>query len=555
MVEIIEMTAFALRIAAPVLALIIMAVCFVSMNRGKREDKPLAYLYTSAEEEPYEVMFWENLIGRHDSCDIVVKDMYVSRNHAVLVGRNGKWYISDIDSRSGVAVNGQRIENRCPVGEGDKIQLGRTVLTMREPPKNRTRISHRHMSKSVSGTLLVILAAFYMFLLTIEAFIYVGDIKIFFPSVAFIMAMFGAYYVSVTVMKRPDFELETIAFLLSGTGVVMSATYVIEWGFKQIISMLAGLVIYAFIIWFIKVPDRSKYLHYIMAVAAIGLVASAMLFGTAVNGAANWIYIGGLSLQPAELAKVAYMFICAGTLDRIRKNRYVVGLFIITMVIFYMLYDISDIGMAAVFFGAFLIAVYMWSGNLKAVIVVTVAALLAVGVIILLKPYVADRFRVIGNVFEYSDGKGYQQSRALVFGASGGFFGLGIGNGNLRYIPISESDLMFSTLSEETGLFNALILVSAIAGLVLYARSVTVKSRSVFYSMAACAASGLLLFQAALHIFGGLGMIPMTGLTLPFMSYGGTSMMACWGLLAFIKSADERTYERISIRKRGETLI
>ena len=114
---------------------------------------------------------------------------------------------------------------------------------------------------------------------------------------------------------------------------------------------------------------------------------------------------------------------------------------------------------------------------------------------------------------------------------------------------------MFSTLSEETGLCNALILVIAIAGLVLYARSVTVKSRSVFYSMAACAASGLLLFQAALHIFGGLGMIPMTGLTLPFISYGGTSMMACWGLLAFIKSADERTYERISIRKRGETLI
>ena len=554
MVETIEMIAFALRIAAPALALIIIIVCFVSMNRGKREDKPLAYLFTSPDEEPYRIMFWENLIGRNESCDIVLKDMHVSRNHAVFVSRNGKWYISDIDSKSGVFVNGQKISGNCPIGEGDKIQLGKTVLTMREPPK-RTRIANKHRSKSVSGTLLVIMTAFYMLLLTIEAFIYVNDMKIFFPSVAFILAMFGAYYVSVTVMKRPDFELETIAFLLSGTGVVMSATYVTEWGFKQIVSMLIGLVIYAFIIWFIKVPDRSKYWHYIMAVVAIALVASAMIFGTAVNGAANWIYIGGFSLQPAELAKVAYMFICAGTLDRIRKNRYVVGLFIITMIIFYMLYDISDIGMAAVFFGAFLIAVYMWSGNLKAIVIVTVAALLAVGVIVLLKPYVADRFKVIGNVFEYSDGKGYQQARALVFGASGGFFGLGIGNGNLRYISISESDLMFSTLSEETGLCNALILVIAIAGLVLYARSVTVKSRSVFYSMAACAASGLLLFQAALHIFGGLGMIPMTGLTLPFISYGGTSMMACWGLLAFIKSADERTYERISIRKRGETLI
>ena len=549
------MTAFALRIASPVLALIIIILCFVSMNRGKRDDKPLAYLESSAREEPYPVMFWENLIGRNESCDIVLEDMNVSRNHAVLVSRNGKWYISDIDSKAGVVVNGQKIKKSCPIGESDRIQLGRTVLTMRDVMQNRTRISNKQRSRAVSSTLLVIMTAFYILLMTAEAFIYVNDMNIFFPSVAFILAMFGAYYVSCTIMKRPEFELETIAFLLSGTGIVMSATYVTEWGFKQIISMLIGLAIYAFIIRFIEVPDRSKYLHYIMAVAAIGLVGSAMLFGTTVNGAANWIYIGGFSLQPAELAKVAYMFICAGTLDRIRKNRYVVGLFIITMIIFYMLYDISDIGMAAVFFGAFLIAVYMWSGNLKAIVIVTLAALLAVGVIVMMKPYVADRFRVVGNVFEYSDGEGYQQARALIFGASGGFFGMGIGNGNLRYIPISESDLMFSTLSEEAGLFTALILVGAIAGFVLYARSVTVKSRSVFYSMAACAASGLLLFQAALHIFGGLGMIPMTGLTLPFVSYGGTSMMACWGLLAFIKSADERTYERVTIRKRGETLI
>ena len=99
-------------------------------------------------------------------------------------------------------------------------------------------------------------------------------------------------------------------------------------------------------------------------------------------------------------------------------------------------------------------------------------------------------------------------------------------------------------------------LLMAIGGLVIYARSMTVKSRSVFYSMAACSASGLLVFQAALHIFGGLGMIPMTGLTLPFLSYGGTSMMACWGLLAFIKSADERTFYRMKPKaKRGEVLI
>ena len=78
----------------------------------------------------------------------------------------------------------------------------------------------------------------------------------------------------------------------------------------------------------------------------------------------------------------------------------------------------------------------------------------------------------------------------------------------------------------------------------IYARGVTTRSRSAFYSMAACTAAGLLVFQAALNIFGVTDILPLTGVTLPFISYGGTSMIACWGLLSFIKAADERTYSQ-----------
>ena len=554
--ETVEMIAFALRIATPFLALVTLIICFVSMNRGKRDDKALALLYDEAADKTYKVMFWENLIGRNENSDIVIKeDMTVSRAHAVLFNRDKEWYISDIDSKAGVFVNGQKVMKNCPLQNGDKISLGSSVLILKDAARGRIRIAP-YDKRTFSGTMLVIMTAFYILMLAVEAFIYIKEVEIFFPAVTFIAAMFAFYWVSCTILKRPDFELETIALLLSGTGVVISSTFVIEWGFKQTVGAVIGMGIYSVIIWFIKVPDRSKYFRYIMAVVAIGLVASAMLFGQEKNGAANWINIGGMSLQPAELAKVAYIFICAGTLDRIRKTHYVVELFIITMAILYMLYDISDIGMALVFFGTFLIAIYMWSGSWKAVTVVMLIAMAAAAVIVIMKPYIAARFKVWGNVWEYASDEGYQQVHALICGASGGFFGLGAGNGNLRYIPISESDLIFSTLSEETGLFHVLILVSAIGGLVIYARSMTVKSRSVFYSMAACSASGLLVFQAALHIFGGLGIIPMTGLTLPFLSYGGTSMMACWGLLAFIKSADERTFYRMKPKaKRGEVLI
>ena len=554
--ETVEMIAFALRIATPFLALITLGICFISMNRGKRENKALALLHNETTDKTYKVMFWENLIGRNENSDIVIEDdMTVSRAHAVLFNRDKDWYISDIDSKAGVFVNGQKVIKNCPLQNGDKISLGSSVLTLKDAAKGRIRIAP-YDKRTFSGTMLVIMTAFYILMLAVEAFIYIKEVEIFFPAVTFIAAMFAFYWVSCNILKRPDFELETIALLLSGTGVVISTTFVTEWGFKQTVGAVIGMGIYSVIIWFIKVPDRSKYFRYIMAVAAVGLVASAMLFGQEKNGAANWINIGGMSLQPAELAKVAYIFICAGTLDRIRKTRYVVELFIVTMAILYMLYDISDIGMALVFFGTFLIAIYMWWGSWKAVTVVMLIAVAAAAVIVIMKPYIAARFKVWGNVWEYASDEGYQQVNALICGASGGFFGLGAGNGNLRYIPISESDLIFSTLSEETGLFHVLILVSAIGGLVIYARSMTVKSRSVFYSMAACSASGLLVFQAALHIFGGLGMIPMTGLTLPFLSYGGTSMMACWGLLAFIKSADERTFYRMKPKaKRGEVLI
>ena len=78
----------------------------------------------------------------------------------------------------------------------------------------------------------------------------------------------------------------------------------------------------------------------------------------------------------------------------------------------------------------------------------------------------------------------------------------------------------------------------------LYARGVATRARSTFYSISACSAAGLLVFQAALNIFGVTDILPLTGVTLPFVSYGGSSLAACWGLLAFIKAADERTYSR-----------
>ena len=126
--------------------------------------------------------------------------------------------------------------------------------------------------------------------------------------------------------------------------------------------------------------------------------------------------------------------------------------------------------------------------------------------------------------------------------ASGGLFGVGLGDGYLKNVFAATSDLVFGVLCEEFGLVLALLVVTAIMLLIFYARSDVTRSRSTFYSISACAAAGMLLFQTCLNIFGPTDILPLTGVTLPFISAGGSSMLAVWGLLAFLKASDERTY-------------
>ncbi len=130
----------------------------------------------------------------------------------------------------------------------------------------------------------------------------------------------------------------------------------------------------------------------------------------------------------------------------------------------------------------------------------------------------------------------------MTYAASGGFFGTGLGNGYLHNVAAGNSDLVFGMMAEELGLLLAVITAVSVMLWVFYARSDVTRSRSTFYSISACAAAGMLLVQACLNIFGPLDVIPLTGVTLPFVSAGGSSMLSVWGMMAFIKASDERTY-------------
>lgn len=139
---------------------------------------------------------------------------------------------------------------------------------------------------------------------------------------------------------------------------------------------------------------------------------------------------------------------------------------------------------------------------------------------------------------------GYQQVRVLIYSVSGGLFGLGIGNGKLRSVFAATEDLVFGMLCEEFGMIIAFSVLLTFVALAVYSVRYAEAARSSFYSIAACAASGMLLFQAALNVFGVTDLLPLTGVTLPFVSRGGSSVICCWMLVAFIKAADVRTYKK-----------
>ena len=157
------------------------------------------------------------------------------------------------------------------------------------------------------------------------------------------------------------------------------------------------------------------------------------------------------------------------------------------------------------------------------------------------KPHIARRFASWGHAWAdvYGPG-GYQQTRAMSAAAAGGLFGKGAGAGWLKNIVAADTDMVFAVICEEQGLIVALCMVLAVLALAFFAVRSARYGRSAWYAIAACGAMAMLLTQTALNVFGAMDLLPFTGVTFPFVSRGGSSLLSCWMLMAFLKGSDTR---------------
>lgn len=375
-----------------------------------------------------------------------------------------------------------------------------------------------------------------------------GELKIITTATILIYVIIEWTYAvcASVVFKLKHLELELIGFFLSGIGITICASISENYAMKQGIAVLLGLSGYIALLAILRRNDIVEKLRTPVGICAVAILILNIALAKTTNGTLNWIEIAGISIQPSEIVKIAFVFVGGASLDRLQMTKSITKYiaFAITCVGF--LFLMRDFGTALVFFFTFVIIAFMRSGDVRTIALVCAIAVLGAALVIMFKSTVAARFETYRHIWDDMYGKGMQQTRTLIYSASGGFFGLGIGQGQLKNTYAASTDLVFGMLCEEWGFIIAGTVLITFPFLVLYSIKTARNTRSAFYAIVCCAASGMLLFQMSLNVFGVTDLLPFTGVTLPFISRGGSSMLCSWGMLAFIKSADIHTYPKLS---------
>lgn len=544
------------RYAVPVLTALLLLRCIRPMLTFRRDPEIWAWLcLENGRKLP--ITHWENVIGRSKRSDVVVDVPTISRSHAVLTRYDdGSWTISDAGSKCGTLVNGERIEI-CAIDETDEIDIGGVVMTLLPMNKRQEGRLAQLRTKAArpldSIADLLILSVLQIlccvsYLLTKDS-AYLGQIIGGFSGIMVCQWLLLLFYL---IIRKPSFQVETLAFLLCTMGMCAIAAVKPSEMTKQLIALVLGLVTFLAVGWALRDLERAKKIRYLAAAAGFGLLVVTLLFGKEYHGAKNWLKIGGFSLQPSELSKVCFVFVGASTMDRILNKKNLILFIAYTIAICLCLAVMNDFGTALIFFVAFLIIAYLRSGSVGTIALACTALGFAGVMAVRIAPHAMKRFTTWRHIWEDPLGAGYQQTRALICIASGGLFGIGAGQGKMYKIFAADSDVVFATISEEWGLLVGVMLVVCIIAIGLFALRMAVLGRSSFYTIGACTAAGILLVQTIFNVLGTVDVVPLTGVTFPFVSNGGSSMIGVWGLLAFIKAADTRQGASFAVRQTKE---
>ena len=541
--ELITAVAPALRYAMLGIALFVVIRMLVALFCKKTTDPVRAKLVNSITGEGLNLYDREVSLGRNKKCDIVLPFETISRLHAVIAYRNKGFVIFDTFSKTGVTVNGERINGKSHIYDGDVIGMGGLEYTLKEAKYKYIKDKSGAAGRASYGVILILLALFNIFSMALNLFPE-GEFKgeILLVYLGFIALQWIYFAFASFVMRINNFELEMIGFMFASVGLAIVGSMYPDTVLKQFLAIVLGVALYCALLMFMRYISAVKTLRWMVAFCAIGLLGVTLAIAEPTNGALSWLSVGGISIQPSELVKVAFIFAGAVTLEKLQSIRHLTMYIVFAAICVGELFLMYDFGAALIFFFTFIVIAFMRSGDVRTLVLICMVAALGAGIILVFKPYVASRFSTYLHIWEYMDEGGFQQTRTLIYTASGGLFGLGLGKGELRNIFAAAEDLVFGVVCEEFGMIMGFLIPVTYCIIAVWAVVNSGKAKSTFYSIVGVAASAMMLFQTMLNVFGITDLLPLTGVTLPFVSKGGSSVISCFCLLAFIKAVDTRTY-------------
>ncbi|MBS5146577.1 MAG: FtsW/RodA/SpoVE family cell cycle protein [Collinsella intestinalis] len=417
------------------------------------------------------------------------------------------------------------------------------------------------MSRRTTELLLLIAAAFPVTLLYAMYVVTTGA-ALSFQTLAVPLGLFAAFaaaHIGVRIFAPgADPAILPVVFTLSGIGITFVTRLQPDASLGQVIFLFLGVALMVGTLAVVKNLEVVKRYKYVLGIAGIILLVLPMFIGTEIYGSKLWIKIGGFQFQPGEFAKVLIVLFLAGYLAENREllsisNRTVLGIKFPRLRLLYPLFIVwgvcllvvafeRDLGSALLFYTIFLIMLYVATGRVSYVIIGL--ALLAVGAFGMyqIMSHVQVRVAIWLDPFSDAQNLGYQIVQSLFSLADGGLAGVGIGKGMADIIPVAASDMIFAAIGEEMGLLGGsavllLFMLFAVRGLTTAARA---KSDLAAFSAAGLTAA--ISFQAFTIVGGVTKLIPLTGVTLPFMSQGGSSLLASFVIVALLlRAGDEAT--------------
>lgn len=393
--------------------------------------------------------------------------------------------------------------------------------------------------KSPQGLLLIINILALLLLMTFNIEL---EKDIIFSAIALITTIFISSFVLYKISSG-DTYIYLIVTMLISIGIIMIFRINPALGLKQVIWFGIGIIVFFISYFTIKyIKHWDKLLYFYLGLSLVLFLAT-LIFGTKNKGATNWIIIFGSSFQPAELIKILFIFSLASYYVNKEKYSNLKYYKLIFVAVVYahvgFLFIQKDLGTAMLFFLLFMSILYVYEEDRK-LLLYNLAG--AVGLSVMgyfMFNHVRVRVETWLNPWTDIGGKGYQITQSLFAIASGGFFGTGIGLGHPEFIPEVHNDFIFSAICEEMGVFTGIAVIFLFMIIVYRGVKIALQQQNQFFRIIALGITLMFGYQAFIILGGVTKMIPLTGITLPFVSYGGSSLVSSFAALGILQVASE----------------